>query len=145
MKRSHRLQPVVKVAENSEQEAAQLLGETQLALTQAEQRMVDLGNYRTEYLSRFHAAGAMGMSAVKMADYRLFLANLDRAITEQTLLVQQAASLVEQQRTVWFDQRGKVKMLDNVVARYQADEQRVADRKEQSDQDERSQRRPKIR
>ncbi len=145
MKRSRRLEPVVKVAESSEQRAAQALGDSQLALTQAEQRQAELENYRQEYTQRFHAAGALGMTAVQMMDYRTFLANLDRAIAEQTMLVEHASSLVEQQREAWFSQRGKVKMLDNVVARYRADEQRDANRKEQGDQDERSQQMPKAR
>jgi len=143
MKRSHRLEPVVKVAENREQQAAQALGDSQLALTQAQQRQAELETYRKEYIDRFHTAGAAGMSAVQMADYRTFLANLDRAIAEQTVLVQQAANAVDQQREAWFARRGKVKMLGNVVSRYRADERRVADRKEQGDQDERAQQRRK--
>lgn len=144
MKRSNRLEPVVKVAEDREQQAAQALGDSQLALTQASKRQAELENYRQEYTNRFHREGAVGMSAVQMVDYRTFLANLDRAIAEQVLLVQQAASMVDQQRQAWFNRRGKVKMLGNVVARYQADEQRDADRKEQGDQDERSQQLPKA-
>lgn len=139
MKRSKRLEPVVKVAENREQQAARALGDAQSALAQAEQRLAELKTYREEYIERFHANGALGMSAVQMGDYRLFLSNLSRAIEQQAELVRQAAAVVEQQRQKWFSRRGKVKMLDNVVSRYQADEQRVVDRKEQLEQDERAQ------
>lgn len=145
MKRSRRLEPVVKVAENHEQEAAKALGESQTALTQAQQRLSELEHYREEYLKRFHSAGAVGMSAAQMADYRLFLANLDGAIEEQGRVVERAAAVVEQHRQAWFSRRGKVKVLDNVVARYQADERREADRKEQGDQDDRTQHTPKTR
>ncbi|HHI94984.1 MAG TPA: flagellar export protein FliJ [Gammaproteobacteria bacterium] len=143
MKRSQRLAPVVKVAENREQQAARSLGDSQSALNQAQQRLDELKNYREEYIQRFHANGAVGMSAVQMGDYRLFLSNLSRAIEQQTALVQQAAAVVEEQRQKWFTRRGKVKMLGNVVSRFQADEQRVVDRKEQLEQDERAQRMPK--
>jgi flagellar FliJ protein len=139
IKRSKRLEPVVKVAENREQQAARALGDAQSALAQAEQRLQELKTYREEYIERFHANGAQGMSAVQMGDYRLFLSKLARAIEQQAELVQQAAAVVEQQRQKWFNRRGKVKMLDNVVSRYQADEQRVLDRKEQLEQDERAQ------
>ena len=139
MKRSQRFEPVVKVAENREQEAARLLGDAQTTLTDAQQRLAELEGYREEYIKRFHVTGSEGMSAAQMMDYRAFLAKLDQAITEQGVAVGQAASLVEQQRQEWFTRRGKVKMLDTVVARYQADEQRDANRKEQGDQDERSQ------
>jgi len=139
MKRSQRLEPVVKVAENREQQAARSLGDSQSALNQAQQRLDELNKYREEYIQRFHANGAMGMSAVQMGDYRLFLSNLARAIEQQVGLVQQATAVVEQQRQQWFTRRGKVKMLGSVVSRFQADEQRIADRKEQLEQDERAQ------
>ena len=128
MKRSKRLEPVVRVAENRKQQAAKALGESQSALQQAEQRLDELKNYREEYIRRFHTNGAQGMSAVQMGDYRLFLSNLSRAIEQQVELVNQAAA---------------VKMLDKVVSRFQADEQRIVDKKEQLEQDERAQRLPK--
>lgn len=140
MKRSQRFEPVVKVAENREQEAARLLGDAQSALSQAQHRLTELEGYREEYISRFHSTGSVGMSAAQMMDYRTFLGKLDLAITEQRTVVEQADQFAEQQRQEWFARRGKVKMLDTVVARYQADEQRDANRKEQGDQDERAQR-----
>jgi len=135
---------VVRLAENREQQAARSLGDSQLALKQAQQRLDELKNYREEYIQRFHTNGATGMSAIQMGDYRLFLSNLSRAIEQQAGLVQQAAAVVEQQRQQWFTRRGKVKMLGNVVARFQTDEQRVVDRKEQLEQDEHAQRMPKL-
>ncbi len=143
MKRSKRLEPVVKVAENHKQQAAKALGDSQSALQQAEQRLNELNNYRDEYIQRFNANGALGMSAAKMGDYRLFLSKLSQAIEQQVELVRQAAAVVEQQRQQWFDRRGKVKMLDNVVSRFQAEEQRIVEKKEQIEQDERAQRLPK--
>lgn len=139
MKRSKRFEPVVKVAESRTQQAAQALGDAQRALTQAQQRLAELETYREEYVKRFHSTGAVGMSAAQMMDYRAFLVKLDQAIAEQGGVVKQTGKFVEQQRQEWITRRGKVKMLDTVVARYQADEQRDADRKEQGDQDERNQ------
>ena len=127
------------MAENREQAAARLLGEAQTALTEAQQRLGELEGYREDYIKRFHVTGSVGMSAAQMLDYRAFLVKLDQAIAAQGGVVEQAVDLVERQRQEWFTQRGKVKMLDTVVARYQADEQRDADRKEQGDQDERAQ------
>jgi len=144
MKRSQRLAPVVRVAENHEQQAARSLGDSQSALNRTRQRLDELKKYREEYIQRFHTNGAAGMSAVQMGDYRLFLNNLSRAIEQQTGLVQQATAVVEQQRQQWFTHRGKVKMLDNVVSRFQADEQRVVERKEQREQDERIRHTPRL-
>jgi flagellar FliJ protein len=140
MKRSQRLQPVVKVAEGREQQAVRALGRSQQVLTEAEQRLAELITYREEYIRRFHSVGATGMSAVQMGDYRQFLHKLSLAIGQQEGVVAQAKKAVEEQRRHWFKTRGKVQMLDNVVSRYAADEQRAADRKEQHEQDEHAQR-----
>ncbi len=140
MKKSTRLQPVVKVAENREQQAAKALGDSQAVLTQAEQRLADLKQYREEYIQRFHTAGAAGMAAAQMEDYQKFLHKLSMAIKQQVQIVAQAVSFMEQKRQAWFQTRGKTKMLDNVVSRYQATEQRETERKAQNEQDENSQR-----
>ena len=139
MKKSQRLEPVVKVAENREQQAARALGQAQAQMNQAEQRLAELKNYKEEYLRRFHTQGSRGMSAAQMEDYRRFLAKLDAAIAQQQRVVEQAARAVEVQRNHWFERRGKTRALDKVVERYQADEQRREDLKEQGEQDEQNQ------
>ncbi|NOX76740.1 MAG: flagellar export protein FliJ [Gammaproteobacteria bacterium] len=136
MKKSSRMQPVVKVAEGREQQAARHLGESQVALTQAQQRLDELKEYRRDYEQRFQTSGALGMGAAQMEDYRKFLCNLGRAIEQQTQTVAQSTTMFEQQRQRWFVTRGKAQALDNVVARYQAEEQRDLDRREQQEQDE---------
>jgi len=140
MKKSQRLEPVAKVAESREQQAARALGQAQALLNQAEQRLAELKNYKEEYLRRFHTQGSRGMNAAQMEDYRRFLGKLDIAIGQQQQAVDQAANRVETQRQHWFERRGKTRALDKVVERYQADEQRRADLMEQSEQDERAQR-----
>lgn len=139
MKKSERLEPVIKVAETREQQAARALGQAQMQLNQAEQRLSELKTYKEEYLRRFHAQGSRGMSAAQMEDYRRFLAKLDAAIAQQQQVVAQAARFVEAKRGQWHERHGKTRALDKVVERYQADEQRRDDRKEQSEQDERAQ------
>jgi len=136
MKKSSRLQPVVQVAENREQMAAQALGNAQLGLAASEQRLNELKRYREEYVRRFHDAGAIGMGANKLEDFRKFLANLSQAIDQQVRVVAQAARGVEDKRRHWLSSRSKTQILDTVVSRYQAEEQRQADRKEQRELDE---------
>lgn len=140
MKKSKRLEPVVKVAESREQQAARALGDAQGKLADAEARLTELKSYREEYIARFQHAGAAGMGAVRMEDYQKFLHKLSMAIEQQKQLIAQAARGVEEKRRLWYMSRSKVQMLDTVVSRYQAEEQRHADRKEQGELDERSQR-----
>ena len=140
MKKSRRLEPVVKVAENREQQATRALGEAQKKLVAAEQRLRELKQFRDEYHSRFNTAGAAGMTALLMEDYRKFLHKLSLAINQQLKVIAQAAGTVEEKRRLWHLSRSKTQMLESVVSRYQAQEQRQADRREQGEQDERYQR-----
>lgn len=137
MKKSKRLQPVVKVAESREQQATRVLGDEQKKLAAAEQRLAELKSYREEYINRFHAAGASGMGATRMLDYQKFLHKLSLAIDQQLQLIAQQASVVDEKRRLWHLTRSKVQMLDNVLSRYQAHEQRQLERKEQGELDDR--------
>jgi len=134
------MKPVVRVAESREQQAARALGAAQAQLAQARQQLAELQHYRDDYRQRFQQAGATGMGATQLADYQQFLHKLGLAIEQQTQQVAQASREAEAKRTQWFASRGKVRMLDTVVARYQAVEQRQAARQEQREQDERAQR-----
>ena len=140
MKRSKRLKPVVRVAESREQQAARALGAAQARLAQAQQQLAELQRYRDDYRQGFQQAGATGMGAAQLADYQQFLHKLGQAIEQQAQQVVQATQEAEAKRAQWFTSRGKVRMLDTVVARYQAIEQQQASRQEQREQDERSQR-----
>jgi len=141
MKRSKRLKPVVRVAESREQQAARALGEAQTRLAQAKQQLEELCQYRADYGRRLQQAGASGMGAARLDDYQQFLHKLGQAIEQQTRTIAQAAREVEERRSQWYILRGKVRMLDTVVCRYQDAEERQALRKEQQEQDERAQRR----
>ncbi len=140
MKKSKRLKPVVRVAESREQQAARALGTAQTRLAQAQQQLQELQCYRDDYRQGFQQAGAAGMGAAQLADYQQFLHKLGQAIEQQGQQIAQATQEVEAKRALWFASRGKVRMLDTVVARYQAIEEQQAARQEQREQDERSQR-----
>ncbi|VAX02241.1 hypothetical protein MNBD_GAMMA20-1653 [hydrothermal vent metagenome] len=140
MKKSRRLKPVVRVAEGREQQAARALGVAQARLGQVQQQQEELQRYRDDYRQRFQQAGAVGMGAVQLEDYQQFLHKLEQAIEQQGQQVALATQEVEAKRVLWFASRGKVRMLDTVVARYQAIEEQQVARREQREQDERSQR-----
>ncbi len=140
MKKSRRLKPVVRVAEGREQQAARALGAARARLGEVQQQLEELRRYRDDYRQRFQQAGAVGMGAVQLADYQQFLHKLGQAIEQQGQQVAQATQEAEARRALWFASRGKVCMLDTLVARYQAIEEQQVSRREQREQDERSQR-----
>lgn len=139
-KRSARLQPLVRLAESKEQEAARVLGVYQHRLQEEQTKLGQLTTYREEYAEQFQRAGYAGMSVARMQDYRMMLARLDQAIEEQRKAVVRAENAVEEKRQIWLQTRGRTQALGKATARYRAQEARADEHKEQKDSDERSQR-----
>ena len=140
MTRSQRLKPVSRVAEHHEQTAARAMGEYQQRLNVHENRLRELIKYREEYAHGFQIAGARGMGAAQLQDYRTFLARIDQAISQQQGQVAQARRQYEQKKDEWFHRRTRSQALEKVAERYRKQERHDEDRREQKDSDERAQR-----
>jgi flagellar FliJ protein len=140
MTRSKRMIPVVKVAENREQAAARVMGEAQQRLAAQLRKLEELITYRDQYSSEFQQRSGQGMGVARLQDYRLFLARLNDAIQHQERVVERCQQDVERQRRHWMSTRTRTQALGKVVDRYRREEQRVVERREQHDTDERAQR-----
>ena len=81
MSRSKRMKPVMQVAENREQQAARDLGAAQQRLAVQERKLEELQTYRDQYAQQFEQTGGGGIGAVRMQDYRVFLARLNQRFT----------------------------------------------------------------
>ncbi len=138
MTRSKRLNPVVKVAEHREKDAARLLGQSQQRLEQQQTRLRELIGYREEYHLKYQQTCARGLDVKQLQEYRLFLARLNDAIAQQQKTVMQAQRDVERCRSGWMRTRTRSQALDKVRERYQNVERQEAERREQADLDERS-------
>ncbi|MCG5499526.1 flagellar export protein FliJ [Ectothiorhodospira lacustris] len=141
MNRSKRMEPVVQVADNRQQLAAQRLGQSQQALEDRMARLEELSSYRDEYAQRFESQSGAGMTGVSVRDYRLFLHRLNEAIEQQARMVAAARHELEMSRGRWVEASGKTKALNRVVEQFQQEERRAADRREQAEQDDRNGRR----
>ena len=139
MKKSKRFQSVIKVAVARERQAATALGEAQAALQSQMARLEELLHYQEEYQLHFHRTGSLGMEARRILDYRAFLEKLKQAIRQQENMVDAAQQVVEERKQQWFHSRGKLKTYDNVMERFQTEEQRQEDQREQKETDERAQ------
>lgn len=140
MTRSKRMTPVVKVAESREQAAARVLGEARQRLEQQQRKLEELTTYRDQYSLEFQQCSGQGMGVARLQDFRLFLARLNEAIEQQRRLVERCQQDCERRRLQWVATRTRTQALGKVVDRYQREEQRVAERREQRDSDERAQR-----
>lgn len=140
MTRSKRLQPVQRITEARERDAARLLGESQQQLQQLQQQLLELGRYREEYRSHYQQSGSAGFSAQKLQQMQAFLASLEQAITQQQQAVLKAEAHCEERKRLWFQARGRTQALEKVAGRYQEDEQQQQNRREQKESDEHAQR-----
>jgi flagellar FliJ protein len=138
MTRSKRMQPVVKVAATREQEAARQLGECRRVVDEREARLAELIAYQGEYTERFQANSEGGMDMARLQDFRVFLAKLNEAIEQQRRLVERAHHDYHAKKSFWFSKRSHALAIDKVVERFEKDERRDDDRREQHDLDERS-------
>ena len=138
MARSKRLNPVLRLMNHRQQEAARRLGAYARQLEQQRQRLQELETYRQEYMQSFQGYILSWMIMSRMGDFHHFIAQLDQAISQQERSVENADKEYESCRQEWLSQRCSAKAVDKVVSRYQAEEQRLEDKREQHVNDESS-------
>jgi flagellar protein FliJ len=132
--------PVQRVLDKKERDRAQELGEARARLTAAESKLRDLEQYRQDYEQAFQQRARAGQPVRALLDFQVFLARLDQAIQQQRQIVVAAQTDVSGHSTLWQSAARQVKAVDSVVDRWQGEERRAQDRREQKDTDERAQR-----
>lgn len=138
MTRARRMQPVVRMVEHDERECAARLVETERRVLEAGRRRDELEAYQADYASGLGDRIAAGISATDLRDFRAFLARLGEALRAQGRVVAQAGAEHEAAREAWRLAAQRAKAIDHVVARWQAEERTVTERREQIEIDERA-------
>lgn len=137
MTKSKRFKPIAKLAASREQEAAKVLGKSQQVLTAQELRLAELKTYRSEYVESYMSAGGKGISVDQMRNYQVFLVNLDKAISQQEILVNNTTNEVGKDKTQWFETLSRKKVMNKVVDKFKHEELRSASKSEQREMDDR--------
>jgi len=140
MRKSRRMEPVLRVAASREDKAAQEFGASRRQLDEHERQLAQLQGYRREYQARFETSGAAGITAARLLDTRRFLAQLDQAIAQQQQAVSNAARLCEQKRQLWLRSRQKSQTFIKAKERFEAQESLADDKRDQKASDELAQR-----
>ncbi len=139
MKRSERLDVVQQVAARTEQERAQRVAEAERHLAEMQQKLAALEKYRAEYEIGFKARAGAGVDVIGMRDYQTFMARLGEALTQQREQVTLARNALEAQRSQWREAAQRTHVVETLVERWQGEEQRAANRRDQLECDELSQ------
>ena len=137
MNSSTKLQPVAKIRKQQERNAARLHGDTMRQAEQQQKQLNELITYRNQYLKAFHSAAESGLSAVQMQDYRLFINRLDVAIEQQKQSVSNGQKECEISQEKWIDKRSRSKMIDKVIENRKQIENKIMEKCEQRESDNR--------
>lgn len=130
---SQRLQPVHRVAQDREDEAARRFAESQRLLAQREAQLSEMERYLQEY------GGSVGGGATApalLANREAFLRQLAEALRWQAGAVAEARSRLELARDQWQRKRCDTNVLEHLIGRSDAAELREAERRQQRELDE---------
>ncbi len=139
MKRSERLDVVQQAAARTEQERAQQVAEAERHLAEMQQKLAALEKYRSEYENGFKARAGAGVDVIGMRDYQTFMARLGEALVQQREQVALARGTLDAQRAQWREAAQRTHVVETLVERWQGEELRAANRRDQLESDELSQ------
>lgn len=133
-----KLDKVAMLARSQENRAAGTMQRSQQAFDQSAARRSQLEQFKLEYEQRLQAMGSAGMDARQLADYRLFLSNLNDAINLQDQDVNRSEAELESNREALVDRSLRRSSVDELVNRGRLNLLRQGDKQEQRYSDEMS-------
>jgi len=136
MKRSESLDVVQQVAARTERERAERVGAAERHLIEMQQKLAALEKYRSEYENGFASRAGAGAGVVGMRDFQTFLARLGEALAQQRELIKLAEGALEAERSNWREAAQRAHVVETLADRWQSEERRAADRRDQQETDE---------
>ena len=141
MKRSERLDVVQQAAARTERERAERVGAAERHLVEMQQKLAALERYRSEYESGFASRAGAGADVIGMRDFQTFLAKLGEALVQQRELVSLAQGALDAERSQWREAAQRAHVVETLAERWQSEESRAENRRDQNETDELSQQR----
>ena len=130
-KRSERLDIVQQVASRTERERAERVALAEKHLVEMQQKLTALEKYRSEYEAGFAAKAGAGFGAVGVRDFQTFLARLGEALGQQRELVAAARKALDAERGQWREAAQRTHVVETLVERWQGEETRAENRRDQ--------------
>jgi flagellar FliJ protein len=140
VKRAERLQMVQQVVDDQERRRAESLATSERRLRESETKLVELQNYHSGYVRDFALRAESGMDGVMARDYQAFLTRLEEALRQQTQAVIRARAQRDGELQIWQGAAQRAEGVGQMVRRFQVEEERILERIEQFESDERAQR-----
>jgi len=136
MKRSERLDIVQQAAARTEKERAERVALAEKHLAEMQQKLAALEKYRSEYEAGFATKAGAGLGAVGVRDFQTFLARLGEALSQQRELVASARRALDAERDNWREAAQRTHVVETLVGKWQGEEMRAANRRDQNISDE---------
>lgn len=136
MAKPFHLQPLVALAEDRSQAAAQVLARLKRAWQEAENKQLQLQGYLQDYRDRLQQQSQSGLTALQWRDYQAFMQKLEQAIKVQTQEVERCRLSWEAGQIEWLACEREVKAYQTLRKRHDESERKLDARQDQRIQDE---------
>ena len=138
MTKVQRFQQLEKMAENACDKAGRELGQAQDNHSKEQDQLNQLTGFFEEYRQRFNDAGATGMNARQMGDFRAFFGQLDNAIESQRQTLVDMGAKVAERQTVWIEKHQRTQSLSQALEQIEKEQLVQRNKREQKEIDDRS-------
>lgn len=138
MTKIKRFQQLEKMAEHACDKAGRELGKAQDNHSKEQDQLEQLTGFFEEYSERFNNAGATGMNARQLGDFRAFFGQLDNAIEAQRETLVDLGAQVTERQTQWIEKHQRNQSLSQALVQVQREQLLQRNKREQKEQDERS-------
>jgi len=138
VKRSDRMQTLLKLAGLVERASRLRLAQANTDLHRKEQQQRQLTEYQREYAEQWIASGKSGLSGAAVASLSAFRANLAAALAVQDRSVATAHEALTRSAEQWTVQRNRQRVFNELLGKALAQERRELQKRLQRDADESS-------
>ena len=136
MAKPFHLQPLVELAQERSQAAAQNLARLKGLWQEAENKLSQLQNYLREYQDRLHRQSQSGLTALQWRDYQAFMHKLELAIKAQAQEIERCIRAWEAGQAEWQACERELKAYQTLRQRHDEEERKRDARQDQRLQDE---------
>jgi flagellar FliJ protein len=130
------LETLMDLARRETDDAAKRLGAALKAVDEAKQKHQMLVGYRDEYINRFEAAQAAGITPMAYRNFQSFMEKLDTAVKGQLELIRHAEHRSGQEKTLWQAAERKRMSYSTLNDRAAAEALKLENKRDQKQMDE---------
>lgn len=138
MTKIKRFRQLEQMAEHVRDEAGRELSDVREKHSKEQAQLEQLSGFYEEYRQRFNTAGAAGMNARQLSDFRAFFGQLDQAMQAQRQSLVQSDANVLKRQNVWVEKHQRTLSLSQALEQVEKERLEQRNKREQKESDERS-------